>query len=200
MFTGLDAGSYQIAANNLGKSPEREEKYLYTDAILKNSLVVIANKDSDLPDNKVSYDELAGLTYIGSPNITYTTDIEQWNEANPDKQINIQYSEDDLAKQLQGIQDGGADYDFLVIDQPMFDGYYQPEFNFQIKEIKLVTERGNDLGLDSYFILPKSEKRLRDEINTTLHALVEDGTVKAIDEKYFGADYSPVFDETEAEQ
>lgn len=193
MFTGMDAGRYQVVANNISSNAERREKYLFSDSMLKNSLVVIANKNSDLPDDSVTYDDLAGLTYIGSPNITYTTAIENWNDANPDKQINIKYSEEDLSRQIQGIQDGSADYDFLTIDQPMFDGYYQPTFNFDVKEITLNSDADSDL--DSYFVFPKGEEQLRDDVNTALHEIVADGTVKAIDEKYLGGDFSPVYDD-----
>lgn len=195
IFTGLDAGRYQVGVNNLGKNKERLEKYLYTDAMFSNSLAVIAAKDADwLPDEgAVTFADLAGHTYAGDPSITYTTDIEKWNDANPDQEIGIVYSEEGIEKQLQVIEDGGGSYDFITIDKPMYDGFYKPEFNLDLKEVPLNNETG--LDLDSYFIVPKEETQLAEDINRVLHEVVADGTSKEISITFLGDDYSPVFDD-----
>ncbi|MBO6214201.1 MAG: transporter substrate-binding domain-containing protein [Lachnospiraceae bacterium] len=191
IFTGIDAGRYQIGVNNISKNPEREEKYLYSDPMFSNSLVIITNKDSELSGETLTFADLAGHTYIGDPNIKYTTDIQNWNDAHPDQEIGIVYSEEDLSKQLQGLQDGGADYDFLTIDKPMYDGYYQPEFGFDLKEIPLVADPDEDL--DSYFIFSKTDTQLAEDVNKALKEVIEDGTSKEISVKFLGDDFSPAY-------
>lgn len=189
IFTGIDAGRYQIGVNNISKNPEREEKYLYSDPMFSNSLVIITTKDSDLSGETLTFADLAGHTYIGDPNIKYTTDIQNWNDAHPDQQINIVYSEEDLSKQLQGIQDGNAGYDFLTIDKPMYDGYYQPEFGFDLTEIPLASDPDEDL--DSYFIFAKDDTQLAEDVNKALKEIIEDGTSKKINVEFLGDDFSP---------
>lgn len=192
IFAGLDADKYQLGVNNFAKNAEREEKYLFTDPIFSNAYIVITNESVELPE-KVDFPDLAGLRYIGQTAINVTTAVENYNDENPDAQIELNYTEEDLNIQLQDIQEGK--YDFLVMDKPMYWGYYQPEFGFELNTYDL-EGYGTGEGLDSFLIASRTEEneQLVADINQALREVIEEGTSKEINEKYFGDDYSPTYE------
>lgn len=187
LFAGIDSDKYQILVNNCSMNEERKEKYLFTDPILQNARLIVANKDVDLgDDDTVSLDQLAGLSYVGSSGIGHTTTMEDYNKANPEHQIDIRYSDDDVALQIQSVNDGK--FDFTCIDAPMFDGYYNPEFQYDNLNSKLLKV---DSQMYSYFIVGKGHDQLVKDINEALQEVYAEGTSTEICEKYFGGDYTP---------
>ena len=191
IFAGLDSDKYQLGVNNFAKNAEREEKYYFTDPIFSNAYIVVANKDLDLPDD-VSVEDLAGLKFVGQAAVNVTTLIENYNDENPDNQIEISYTEEDLNIQLTDIESGK--YDFTIIDKPMYFGFYQPEFGFDLHAISL-EGYGVGEGMDSYLIVSKTEenKQLVEDINKALREVIEEGISKELNIKYFGDDYSPSY-------
>nr|MCR5054077.1 transporter substrate-binding domain-containing protein [Lachnospiraceae bacterium] len=132
IFAGLDSDRYQLGVNNFGMNDERKEKYLFSDPIFANQLIIVSGKDVDLPEGEeLDYSDLAGLEFVGQAAVNQTTNVENYNDENPDNPITLTYTEEDLANQLQAIQDGK--YDFTTIDAPMYYGYYQPEFGLDLK-------------------------------------------------------------------
>lgn len=191
IFAGLDADKYQIGVNNFAKNPEREEKYIFTDAIFSNAYIVVTNKNVDLPE-KLEVGDLAGLKFIGQAAVNVTTLVENYNEENPDAPVEINYTEEDLNIQLQDIDSGK--YDFTIIDKPMYFGYYQPEFGYDLGTHDLAGY-GVGEGMDSFLIVSKTaeNEQLVQDINKALKEVIEEGTSKELNIKYFGDDYSPSY-------
>lgn len=189
IFSGLDSDKYQIGVNNLSWNEERAEKYLFTAPMFKNELIVVANKNFDL-SGVITYEDLAGKTYIGSPSIAYTAWVEQYNDAS-DQDIQIEYNESDIALQLNLIAEND-DY-FTIIDAPMYYGYYQPEFGFDLPTAVLKDGSGEDFY--SYFIVSKGNEQLAEDINRVLLEITEEGIATQISEKYLGGDYAPSAEE-----
>ena len=194
MFSGLTSGRYQIAVNNLAKNAEREKNYLFTDPIFKNSYVVIFKNGSDKAKTADEWSDLAGLSTVGSSGVNSTTAIEEYNKANPDNTIELNYSSEDLKSQLEGVESGK--YDFLVMDKPMFE-YYQKEYSLDLTGKTISGDLSTALMSEpySYFVVGKEETQLAEDINAALKEVVEDGTSKQINEKYFDEDYSPTYDD-----
>lgn len=185
IFTGIDAGYYRLGVNNLAKNAEREAKYLYTDPEMVNHYIVLANKNIDI-DEIQDLTELAGTHYIGGPGNDKTTLIENYNEEHPDAQIIIDYADSDLLLQIQAVEDGSED--FLIIDEPMYKGYYEPEFHPDVNTYSLENVAS---AAYSYFIVGKDDTQLAEDINAALKEVIADGTAREICLKYFGEDYSP---------
>lgn len=194
IFSGLTSGRYQIAVNNLAKNAEREKNYLFTDPIFKNSYVVIFKNGSDKAQTADEWSDLAGLSTVGSSGVNSTTAIEEYNKANPDNTIELNYSSEDLKSQLEGVESGK--YDFLVMDKPMFE-YYQKEYSLDLTGKTISGDLSTALMSEpySYFVVGKEETQLAEDINAALKEVVEDGTSKQINEKYFDEDYSPTYDD-----
>lgn len=192
IFAGLDSDRYQIGVNNFAMNEERKEKYLFSDPIFANQYVAIFAKDSDKAGTVDSWDDLAGLTTISQAGINITTALETYNAANPDKAINIEYSEADLVLQIQDVEAGK--YDFVLMDKPMFE-YYQKEFNFNVTGAEISNEVSEDLLPQpySYLIFSQGNEQLVEDVNQALKEVIEDGTSKEINEKWFGSDYSPSY-------
>lgn len=191
IFTGLDSGRYQLGVNNLSKNPDREEKYIFTDAMFENEIIIVAGNNVDLFEG-ITLADLAGLKYIGAPAITYTTEVETYNEANPNATIDITYTDADLSIQLEQVASGAAD--FTLIDAPMYYGYYQPEFGFDLNTITVEKSDDDTDSFYSYFVVSKENEQLVSDINAALYEVIADGTSKEINEKYFGKDYSPALE------
>lgn len=194
IFSGLTSGRYQIAVNNLAKNAEREKNYLFSDPIFKNSYVVIFKNGSDKTKTADEWSDLAGLSTVGSSGVNSTTAIEEYNKANPDNTIKLNYSSEDLKSQLEGVESGK--YDFLVMDKPMFE-YYQKEYSLDLTGKTISGDLSTALMSEpySYFVVGKEETQLAEDINAALKEVVEDGTSKQINEKYFDEDYSPTYDD-----
>ena len=185
IFAGLDSDRYQIGVNNFAKNEQRKEKYLFTDPIFA--------KDNKKAETIESWDDLAGLKTISQAGINITTALENYNTANPDNPIVIEYSESDLVLQIQDVEAGK--YDFVLMDKPMFE-YYQNEFNFNVTGITISNDVSKDLMEEpySYLIVSAGNEQLVEDINKALKEVIEEGTSKEINEKWFGSDYSPSYE------
>lgn len=185
IFTGIDAGLFDLGVNNIAKNEEREKNYLYTDPEMVNHYIIVANKDIELDEIK-DLTELAGKTFIGTAGNDKTTIIENYNEEHPDQQINIEYNDGDTQSWFQLIEDGRID--FTITDEPMYYGYYEPELHYDVNAYDLNNVAS---ATYSYFIVAKDNTQLAEDINQALAEVIADGTSTEICEKYFGKDYSP---------
>ncbi len=94
--------------------------------------------------------------------------------------------------QIQDVEAGK--YDFVLMDKPMFE-YYQKEFNFNVEGASISNTLSKDLMAEpfSYLIVSKGNEKLVEDIDKALKEVIEDGTSKEINLKWFGSDYSPSY-------
>jgi polar amino acid transport system substrate-binding protein len=188
VLAGLDTERYQAGANSFSKTPEREEKYLYSKPIYRNPLGLIVPVDSKIE----GFDDLAGLTTTSEPSVSYTVIVETFNEENPDKAITINYTEKDMVLQFDDIINGESDFKLesaiiaakIIKDQGLED---------KLKVIELGPDVVKTRSSYSYFIFPKSDKgeEIRDFVNRKLEEVRESGKAQEILTGYFGGDYLP---------
>lgn len=192
IFAGLDSDRYQIGVNNFAKNEKRKEKYLFTDPIFANEYVAIFAKDNKKAESINTWEDLSGLKTISQSGINITTALENYNAANPQKAINIEYSDEDLVLQIQDVEAGK--YDFVLMDKPMYE-YYEKEFNFNVTGVSISSDVAKDLMEEpySYLIVSKGNEKLVEDLNQALKEVIEDGTSKEINLKWFGSDYSPSY-------
>lgn len=185
VLTGVNSGLYQLGFNNLAKNEEREKLVQYTDPIMANEYLVVLNKDLGIEEFN-GLEDLAGLRFVGSAGNDKTTVIEDWNAANPDKEIIINYTSSDIITNLQDIESGR--FDCYLIDAPMFNAYYQKEYGFDVKTFSL---KGRTSTAYSYFVVAHGDDQLLEDVNKALAEVIEDGTSTAICEEFLGGDYTP---------
>lgn len=110
VFSGVTSGTYQIGVNNFSYNEERAKSYLYSYPYDKIGYVFVTKKGA--PEVK-TFADAAGKSFEGQSGVSVTTAIESWNEKNPDKKIDITYTDADTAITLQHIEDGTTDLAFV---------------------------------------------------------------------------------------
>lgn len=192
IFTGLTAGNYQLAVNNFSYREERSESYYFSFPYDEITYVFV-QREGDAPLTSLKDAADRGYKIESNAGGNVTNAIEQWNSENPDSQIEIIYSDADLAVWFEHIEDGTAD--FRIDDLPIYNAYLE-EFDFQnLQKNELTAEETERIStaLDAYFLFPKTKEgdELRAEVNKALKELQEDGTLLKLSQEYFGADQVP---------
>lgn len=190
MFLGIDSGRYQMAANNITKKPEREEKYLFADEYdLYNYTVAIVRAD----DNSIStLDDLGGKKmYVSGSGGFAQLFVESYNESHTDNPILTEYSDAEQMKVYQDIASGVIDLSFT--EEVMFNAYLEeyPDLKKELKYVKFTEDETNQIQ-DPYgwFVYPKTEEgeALKAAVDGALKELKENGTITEISLKYLGFD------------
>lgn len=192
LFAGLDSGRFNIVANNLSATDERREKYDFSDPYIEAQFGVAVAEGSSL-EGATTLDELAGKRTFGEPGLNFTKILEAFNEANPDRKIEIQYSELDLQSQYKQLATGGVD--FIFSDKVVYTGYASglPTTFSQLDGDKLVDDFGTNL-FSAYAVSKQTPNvdAVVKKINGALTELREDGTLTKLSEEFFdGLDVSP---------
>jgi polar amino acid transport system substrate-binding protein len=188
IFAGLDSDRYQIGANNFASNEERKQKYIYSSPIFKNKFVIAVAEGRD--DIK-TFADLEGKKTSVSPSVNYTVALENYNKEHAKTPVVLNYTETELATTLQNVE-SGAD-DFTLIDEAMLQLYIK-EYGLKLKVIPLSQEDSDRIGVPfSYLILSKGKgsEQLTKDINARIKALIEDGTISKLGEKYLNGDFAP---------
>lgn len=187
IFEGTLSGSYDIAVNNFSYDEKRSKSYLFSYPYNEIAYMWVTKKGNNSVN---SFETAAGKTTVLGSGVSITLAVEKWNEDNPDKQINLTYSEQDMPVTLQQIADGGAD--FNIIDFAMFKAY-QDIYEFDIQATDVSPEDTARIAENNYayYLFSYDHAQLRDEVNIVLKELKEDGTLAAIAKEWFGRDTSP---------
>lgn len=110
IFVGLDSGHYQVAANNISYTKERADKYLYSEPIATNPLVLVSPKNAKLkPLN------FGGLTTQDDTGASTAKLVTDWNKKHKDNPSTMDYSGEDVSKRLLDLDNG--EFDYLIFDK-----------------------------------------------------------------------------------
>lgn len=188
VLAGLDSDRFQIGANSFAMNDKRKEKYLASNTIFKNQLVIaMAEKRTDIN----SFADLQGKTTEVQTGINYTTALEKYNTEHSDNPVNLKYTDSDLGKILQNVESGQSDFE--LIDQAMLNVFIK-DFGLKLKSVKLTEDETKLIGAPyTYLLLSKGPlgEELQTNINKELKKLLENGTIGTISQKYFDDDFSP---------
>lgn len=186
ILTGIDAGRYQMSANNFNYSEERAEKYLFSDPVSKSNYAIASKKG-----NYKTLDDLSGKSvevYAGS---NYAAILENWNEDHSDeKAIDIHYVANTvtLTQRLQNVEAGKID--FLLYDAISLKTIIKDQ-GMQLKVTNVQGKVGGKKDGLEYLLFAKDEtgQKLQKFVNKRIKVLQKDGTLKKLSRKYFSGDY-----------
>ena len=171
LLTGLSTGTYDIVVNGVDITDERKETFDFSDPYIYDRTVLVIKEGTE---GITSFDDLAGKTTANSIGSTYMEMGEAYGAT-------VQ-GVDDLTKCMDLVKNGTVD---ATINAATSINDY----------IKTTGETGFVIVDESdtvpYAIpMKKGEDNatLREVINQALQDMREDGTLKAISEKYFGSD------------
>lgn len=182
IFAGLEADKYDLIVSQAAKTPEREERYLFSDVAYSWSVGAIAYK-TGRTDIK-SMDDLAGKTVnvaVGSSNANV---IETWNEEHGNV-VNVVYGDGDISKALLEVQEGRVD---ATLVSPQTASLVIAEQGLDVEYVL----RTGDEPKPVYWLYQKDEdgEALKALVDEALQTLIDNGTLSEISLQYLGGDYS----------
>jgi cystine transport system substrate-binding protein len=172
IFAGLEAGRFDLIANQVSITPERQEAYTFSEPYtVSTGVVVVPEDDSSI----TSFADLAGKT-------TAQSLTSNWYTLAQESGANVEAVEG-WAQAVALLEQGRVDA--TINDTLTFLDYKQQTGAPGLK----VAAETNEQSL-SAFVFAKGDTELAEAVNGALATLAADGTLAEISEKYFGADVS----------
>ncbi|AWB87223.1 amino acid ABC transporter substrate-binding protein [Mycetocola zhujimingii] len=172
IFAGLEAERFDIIANQVSISPDREEQYTLTDPYTVSPGVLIVSEDNT---DITSLEDLAGKT-------TAQSLTSNWYKVAEEAGATVEGVEG-WAQAIELLEQGRIDA--TVNDKLTYLDYLKGKPDAPIK----VVAETEDPSL-SAFALKSGSDDLAEAINEALAELAADGTLAEISVKYFGEDVS----------
>lgn len=172
IFAGLEAGRFDLIANQVTINDEREANYLFSAPYtVSHGVIVVAEDD----DSISSFGDLEGKT-------TAQSLTSNWYELATESGATVEAVEG-WAQAVQLLQQGRVDA--TINDELTFLDYETNEGPTGLK-IAAETEEGGSQA----FAFTKDKQALVDAVDGALEELRADGTLAEISAKYFGTDVS----------
>ena len=172
IFAGLEAGRFDVIANQVSVNPERQAKYDFSDAytVSPGVIVVKATDDSihsfkDLAGKRTAQSLTSNWFTLAEKNGAEVEGVEGWAQA------------------VELLQQGRVDA--TINDNLTFLDYVKSSGEKGLK----VAATTDDPSLSALAFV-KGSTDLVEAVNQALDELRKDGTLATISEKYFGVDVS----------
>jgi cystine transport system substrate-binding protein len=172
IFAGLEAGRFDVIANQVSITPEREAKYTFSDPYTVSTGVIVVPKDET---SITSMADLKGKTTAQSLTSNWYT-LAQESGANVEA---VEGWAQAVALVEQGRVDATVNDKLVFLD-------YQKESG--ATDLKVAAETGDTSR--TAFTFAKDDTDLAEAVDGALKTLAADGTLTKLSEKYFGADVS----------
>ncbi|MCK1220488.1 transporter substrate-binding domain-containing protein [Streptococcus uberis] len=187
ILSGIDAGRYQIAANDYGYSAERAQKYLFSKPISKSNYALATKGDKGFN----SLDDLSGKKTQGMSGANYMQVLEKWNKEHPEKKpIDITYASGStpFTQRLQMLEN--EQLDFLFYDAISLKTAIKDQ-GYDLTITKLTEKVGDDKDGLEYFIFADDAKgkELQGFVNKKLLQLKKSGELKKLSQEFFEGDF-----------
>ncbi|MFC4713692.1 transporter substrate-binding domain-containing protein [Planococcus dechangensis] len=183
MFLALESNKIQAIADQVAKTPERQEKYLFTDEsyFAAETVIAVASGREDIQ----TIEDLEGKAVGALAGDSYTLLLEEYNET-ADEPINLKYSESGNPSEiLQDVQNGRVD---AYVNDPimMNEVLEKNDLGVEIVGQSLVND---DMGI----VLKNGEdgEELKALLDPIIEQLKQDGTLSELSTKWTGGDYIP---------
>ncbi len=169
ILDGLEAGQYDIACNGVGYTEERAAKYDFTNPYVYTQAALVVREDND---EISTVKDMKGKKAANSKGSTYAQRSEAAGA--------IMEYVDGMEEALQMLQEGKVDA--TINSKDSLDKYMaeHPDANIKLTQIMV----GESVAIPA----KKGSDTLVAAINEILAKAQENGTLKALSEKYFGTD------------
>ena len=170
LLTGLDTGVYDFVVNGVEFTPERSETFDFTDAYAYDHIDLVVKKDNT---TITSFEDLKGKKSANSTGSTYAEMGEEYGAT----VSNVPTLAETMELVLNGTVDATINADTSIQDYLNTTGE---------KGLKVVAQ--DDEATEYAIPVKKGNTSLKEAINDALKELREEGTLKELSIKYFGAD------------
>lgn len=172
IFAGLDAGRFDVIANQVSINPQREAAYLFSEPYtVSPGVVVVAEATTDI----ASLEDLEGKTAAQSL-------TSNWKDVAEENGAQVEAVEG-WAQAVALLEQGRVDV--TVNDELTFLDYTAQRPDSPIR----IAAETEDASLNA-FAFTQDKEELVAAFDEALVEMQEDGTLAAIGEKYFGTDVS----------
>lgn len=170
LLTGLSTGVYDVVVNGVDVTDERKQSFDFSDPYAYDHIDLVVKTDNN--DIK-TFDDLKGRVSTNSTGSTYAELGEKYGATIKNVPT--------LAETMELVKNGTADATINA------DTSIQDYFNTTGEASLKVVDRLDEV---TEYAIPvkKGNISLRNAINDALKELRDDGTLKSLSEKYFGAD------------
>lgn len=173
IFAGLDAGRFDVIANQVTINDERSAKYLFSEPYTVSPGVIIV---ADTDDSIASFEDLADKSAAQSLS-------SNWYELATDSGAKVEAVEG-WAQAIALLEDGRVDA--TINDKLTYLDYVkQSKTDPGVKVAAETPEAG-----EQAFAFVQADTALAADVDKALEELRADGTLTKISEKYFGEDVS----------
>ncbi|MEV8250381.1 transporter substrate-binding domain-containing protein [Microbacterium sp. NPDC076768] len=172
IFAGLEAGRFDVIANQVSINDEREAKYLFSAPYTVSPGVIVVTEDDD---SISSFDDLDGKT-------TAQSLTSNWNELATESGANVEGVEG-WAQAVELLRQGRVAA--TINDKLTFLDYETTNSPTGLKIAAETEEAG-----EQAFAFTQDKEALASAVDVALEELRADGTLAEISEKYFGEDVS----------
>ena len=172
MIAGLDASKYDMVANQVGITEERQEKYLFSNPYTySKGVIIVSNDNVDI----TSFETLKGKK-------TAQTITSNWAKIAEEYGAEI-VGTDGFDQSISLVTQGRVDA--TLNDNVTYLDYINNKPDAKVK----IVATSNEVSKTA-FLFRSEDKDLQDAINKALEKLENEGVLKEISEKYFGSDIS----------
>ncbi|WP_026533078.1 amino acid ABC transporter substrate-binding protein [Arthrobacter sp. H41] len=172
IFAGLEAGRFDVVANQVSITDERQEVYDFSEPYTVSNGVIVTNADNS---EISSFEDLEGKT-------TAQSLTSNWYELAQESGANVEPVEG-WAQSIALLQQGRVDA--TINDELTYLDYQKTSNDSSIK----VAAETEEQSL-SAVAFRRGSTELVDAVNTALGELRAEGTLAEISEEYFGTDVS----------
>lgn len=172
IIAGLDASKYDIVANQVGITEEREEKYLFSTPYTYSQGVIIVPEDNT---EITSFEDLEGKKSAQTITSNWAKIAEEYGA----EIVGTEGFDQSVSLVTQGRADATVNDNVTYLD------YIKNKPDAGVK----IAATSDEVSRTA-FLIRSDDKDLQEAINDALKKLEDEGVLKEISEKYFGKDIS----------
>ena len=177
-LVALESGKIQIADWQFGKTPEREEKFLYPDEPYDIGVLKLITQSDRTELNTL--EDMAGKKMAQMPTSSFYTYLKRFNEQYPEQKIDVQTVDSlPVADAMKMVESGRIEGTLALAGT----------YNKLNEELQLDTRLGGTIdAYPVYHILPKNRPDIKEALDGVLKEIREDGTLSELSQKWYGLD------------
>ncbi|MBO5999499.1 MAG: transporter substrate-binding domain-containing protein [Lachnospiraceae bacterium] len=173
LLIGVDTGRFDTVINQVSITPERQEKYDFSDPYYYNARTVIVRGDDDRIKTE---DDLKGMKVATNLTNAYIG----WLEERGAEVVGVDTSGESAEMLLSGR------VDFTNFSQVVLNDYLKEHPEADLKVAFVIPNSEARVGVP----IRKGEDRLVEKINEILQELRDEGTLQELSIKYFDQDFT----------
>lgn len=197
LLIGLESGKYDVGVKGAWYTDERAEKFILPEEKIGASIIgfTIRQEDADTITDIDSFAKTGGKLVPISPQNAQWNVIDEYNQANPDQQIQL------TAAEAFNVADA-----YAWVLEKRYDAFFDIKLSYEEaieNEDGAYHQYADQLTYVPYKGIPTYPLLHRDEQNEdfakayegAIRELEEDGTLQSLSEEYFGEDVFQFIDE-----